>query len=150
MKFEFLSASNITLTLVKEIIGENKSDKIVNNVMDPLSATVIGGCLLVITACSFVGSTASNYFFTRESNEAQNEIKTDIKVMSSEIKGIGTLEVVIIGIVVFVISSICGIAIATLVFKKCRGARANQEILMQGNAPAPPGGPAAPLQIQNV
>lgn len=88
--------------------------------MDPVSLTIIGGAAGVITICTFIGSSLSNWLFSQSNVQTQSEIKNEIRVMSNDIKGIGTLEMITIGIVIFVIAAICGMGITAYVTKKCK------------------------------
>lgn len=78
---------------------------------------------------SFIGTSISNYFFkdNDDSNRNVNELKSEIHVMSSEVKGVNVLEVVIIALLVFVITSVIIMGLIALIVKKCRSASLAQE-----------------------
>lgn len=96
------------------------------------SFLVIAGGIIGIGALgSFLGTTASNLLFSNDKNEEKttNEIKTEIKVMSNEIKQINLIEVIIVCVVVFVVLSVILIAIAAYCNKKCRKNRINKNVI---------------------
>lgn len=79
---------------------------------------------------SFIGSAASYYLFSsgKRDEKTTNEIKTDIRVMSSEIKQINLIEVIIVCIVVFVILSVILIILITYCRKRCKNNRKNKRM----------------------
>jgi len=84
--------------------------------MEPF--TIIAICAAVITAGSFIGSTVSNLLFSSNTKDSE-KIKTEIKVMSSEIKEVNIMEIVLITMLAFVIISIIIIVAVAIVYKKC-------------------------------
>ena len=89
---------------------------------------------------SFIGTSISNYFFKNDDpNKNVNELKSEINVMSSEVKGVNVLEVIIIALLVFVISSVIIMGLIAVIVKKCRKApqaqeNVNLERIERGNA----------------
>lgn len=92
----------------------------------------IGAIAGIAAIGSFIGTSVSHWMFSDTKNEEKttNEIKTEIKVMSSEIKQINLIEVIIVCIVVFVVLAIIVIALLAFCRKKCRKNR-NDDISMQ-------------------
>lgn len=91
--------------------------------MDPASLVIIGVGAGVITVCSFVGASLSNWLFsspTKQSIETQSQIKNDIRVLSNEVHGIGTMEVIIISIIICVVVSVLTIFVTSWLMKKCK------------------------------
>ena len=83
-------------------------------------ATIFVGIAIVagIAAVgSFVGSSVSHLIFSDEKKNT-NEIKSEIHVMSNEIKGINIMELVIIVLVVFVVTAIVCIACLMVMIEK--------------------------------
>lgn len=95
-------------------------------------ATITG----IVAVGSFVGTSISNYLF-RDSKEEKtnNELKNEIHVMSSDIKGISTLEVAIISLITAVVTLIVLIACAAFIFKKCKKSREAQDTFSLSKAP---------------
>lgn len=89
-----------------------------------LIALGVGTVLGIAALGSFIGSSISHYLFSDETKNT-NELKSEIHVMSNEIKGISLMEVIIISLVVFVISSITCIATVFCVLKKCKKDRSD-------------------------
>lgn len=85
--------------------------------MEPLTFLLV--CGITIAIGTLVGNTASNLVFS-DNKKIESEIKSEIRVMSNEIKGIGMMEVLTISIVIFVVATITGIAITYFVLKKCK------------------------------
>lgn len=101
--------------------------------MEPVTLILIGTGMVAVGA--FIGSSISNYFFSgSEEQKATNEIKTDIRVMATEMKSIGLLEIVIIVMVTIVMIAIA-IGIGYCVLKKCRKSNNKNEVISLNRIP---------------
>lgn len=92
---------------------------------------IAGGIIGLGALGSFLGTTASNLIFSNDKNEEKttNEIKTEIKVMSHEIKQINLIEVIIVCIVVFVVLSVILIATAAYCNRRCKKNGMNKNVI---------------------
>lgn len=71
---------------------------------------------------AFVGTSISNLLFggKEDNNKSVNELKSEIHVMSNEVKGVNVLEVITISLIVFVITSIMIMGLIAFIVKRCK------------------------------
>lgn len=83
--------------------------------MELITAIIIIG--ITVAGGAFIGTSVSNAVF-KDNKSIESEIKSEIHVLSSDIHGIGILEIILIVLVVFIIAAVIGVAVTYFVLKK--------------------------------
>lgn len=96
--------------------------------MEPITVLIVFGVTVIVG--SFIGSSITRTVFPDNKN-IESEIKSEIHVMSSDIKGHSIYEIVLIGCVTFIFAAFIGAAVVYFVMKKKEKKSKTVEISLQ-------------------